>query len=101
MKLLSRTIPFCLVLLSAAKSPAFVPLDTKWPEPTTPFNVGIPGLEGPWQASFEAAMDTWNNGSPFTFTKESNLAVDPCNDPAFAPEKKWYKVQRHPLWRGL
>jgi len=54
-------------------------LGYKWPQPTTTFYVDIPGGEGLWNDSFEAAMYYWGVDTIFEYRIVRGVYEDPCD----------------------
>jgi hypothetical protein len=67
-------------LIVATPSGAYNYFGYRWPNGTTSFYVDIPGADGLWDSTFEAAMAEWNSRSVFRYTVFRNQFVDPCNN---------------------
>ena len=53
----------------------------KWSDATTTFYVDIPGGDGLWNRSFEAAMARWNDRTVFQYKIVREEFFDPCSNP--------------------
>ena len=52
---------------------------SRWPSPSTTFDVDIPGAEGLWNSAFGEAMSLWNEQTVFRFSSVPTYK-DPCSD---------------------
>jgi hypothetical protein len=68
----------CIFVMSAH---AYQPTGFVWPQPTAAFSVDIPGAEGLWNNSFEAAMSSWSISTIFEYTIVPGVFEDPCDPP--------------------
>ena len=67
--------------LVCTRARAYVLEGPKWADATTAYHVSIPGSNGLWDTSFEAAMAQWTSVTVFDYTIFKGQYADPCNDP--------------------